>query len=618
MSEEDGQSEDEPVAVFVIGAPGAGGPALATALASLPAAGPLEYEPTEPVSEERLAETGDRRTADDAEGAAVTSAEQTGERPRRHTVDGAPRRSLQVPYLRRLYPAARFILCWRPPQEATAQAYHDWEAGRALTHPDLPGWEGPRWCFALTPGWRELSGEDLGTIVARQWSATTESALEDLPELEPSRWGVTSHAALRSNPAAELGRLCGFLGIDPGGLAQAAELLRSELEGQLPHEDLPEDLQAALPQTAEIARKAQTWLADPGRGRGDGADPASRQSPLRSVHTGSMPDLLGRLGSSLLISTYQAGKLIVGRKDGIQLNTHFRNFDQPMGLALHQDRLAIGTRSAVLEYRNMPAAAEKLEPKGTHDACYIFRKANVTGDVRIHDLAYCQGELWFVATGFSCLATLDDEHSFVPRWQPPFISKLLPTDRCHLNGMCAIDDRIEWVTALGTTDTDGGWRENKAAGGVLMNVPTNEIVLDGLSMPHSPRWHDGRLWFLESGRGRLCVADPEAGTYESVCELPGFTRGLAFAGPLAFVGLSQIRETKTFGGLPIEERLRERLCGVWAVDTQTGKIAGFLRFEQAVQEVYDVSVLSGLRKPEIAETDSETTRQSYVIKGWKP
>ena len=66
-------------------------------------------------------------------------------------------------------------------------------------------------------------------------------------------------------------------------------------------------------------------------------------------------------------------------------------------------------------------------------------------------------------------------------------------------------------------------------------------------MPHSPRWHDGRLWLLESGHGALSVADLDTGTWETVAELPGFTRGLVFAGPLAFVGLSQIRESSTFG-----------------------------------------------------------------------
>lgn len=606
-SEERQAVPERPGAVFVLGAPGAGAPHLAGALQRLAGTGPLEREPG---GAPATGAHGDRLHA---ESAAETDAEPAGETC---VVDGAPKRSLQVPFLNAVYENARFIFCWRPPDEAMALAYRAWEGGAAVTHPELEGWEGPPWSFALIPDWTELAGLELGEIVGRQWARITATALEDLEQLPPTSWGVTSRAALWGDPAAELGRLCGFVGLEPVGLRVAAEDLRGALQAEPEPGELPDDLREALPAAGEVARRAQSFLAQPRRARGANADPASTQSPLRSVHTGSMADLLGRLGASLIISTYQAGKLILARKDGIRLNTHFRNFDQPMGIGLSDDKLAIGTRSAILEYRNMPAAAAKLEPKNTHDGCFILRRTHTTGDVRIHDVAYCRGELWMVATAFSCLATFDEDHSFVPRWQPPFVSKLEPGDRCHLNGMEVVDDEVRWATALGRTDEPGGWRERKASGGVLMHVPSGEIVLEGLSMPHSPSWRDGQLWFLESGQGRLCRADPEAGTHETVCELPGFTRGLAFAGPLAFVGLSQIRETKTFGGLPLEDRLKEKLCGVWAVSLETGEIAGFLRFEQAVQEVYDVAVV-GMRKPEVAEVNSDTTRHSYVIKGWK-
>ena len=201
----------------------------------------------------------------------------------------------------------------------------------------------------------------------------------------------------------------------------------------------------------------------------------------------------------------------------------------------------------------------------------------------------------------------------MPRWKPPFISQLSAEDRCHLNGLCVIDDEPRYVTALGETDVAGGWRENKASGGVLIDIESGETVLRGLSMPHSPRWHDGRMWVLESGKGTISVADLDAGTVETVAELPGFTRGLLFAGGLAFIGLSQVRETATFGGLPLMERLDERLCGVWAVNPQTGQIAGFLRFEELVQEVFDVELLTGFRYPEIAEEGSDAATNSFML-----
>jgi uncharacterized protein (TIGR03032 family) len=166
----------------------------------------------------------------------------------------------------------------------------------------------------------------------------------------------------------------------------------------------------------------------------------------------------------MIVSTYQTGKLICARYDGGQLNTHFRDFPRPMGLAVAPGRIAIGTRAEVVDYRDFPAVAPKVEPQGKHDACFLPRNKHFTGDIRIHEIAFAQGELWLVATNFSCLATLDAEHSFIPRWKPPFVSALTNEDRCHLNGLCVIDDEPAFVTALGETDTAGGWRRTRPVG----------------------------------------------------------------------------------------------------------------------------------------------------------
>src|SRR5262249_19569801 len=156
-------------------------------------------------------------------------------------------------------------------------------------------------------------------------------------------------------------------------------------------------------------------------------------------------------------------------------------------------------------------------------------------------------------------------------------------DRCLLNGLAVLNGRPRYVTALGETNEDNGWRANKASGGIVIDVESGETGLRGLSMPHSPRWHGGRPWLAQSGQGSLAASDVETGEMETIAELPGFTRGLAFSGDLAFVGLSQIRETATFGGLPIE-KLDERLCGVWVVNIASGDVVAFLRFEDEVQE----------------------------------
>jgi uncharacterized protein (TIGR03032 family) len=284
-----------------------------------------------------------------------------------------------------------------------------------------------------------------------------------------------------------------------------------------------------------------------------------------------------------------------------------------MGIAVRPGRLAIGIQQQVWEYADQPAVALGIDPPGRHDACFLPRSSHVTGQINIHEIAFIEDDLWIVNTAFSCLAVLDREHSFVPRWQPSFITALRHEDRCHLNGLAVADGEVRWVTALGATDTPQGWRDEKAHGGVLIEVPGNEIVVRGLCMPHSPRWHAGRLWILESGRGTLATVDPGSGRVETVAELPGFTRGLAFAGPLAFIGLSQVRETVSFGGIPLMDRVPERLCGIWVVDIRTGATTGFLRFDGYVQEIFDVQVLPGIRFPEIAELGSDLTASSFVL-----
>ena len=315
-----------------------------------------------------------------------------------------------------------------------------------------------------------------------------------------------------------------------------------------------------------------------------------------------------------MVSTYQAGKVIFVRSDHGTLNTHFRTFVKPMGIAADESRIVIGGANTVWEYRNMPAVAQKLEPPGKHDACYMPRRLHVTGDIDIHELAWdSTNQLWLVNTRFGCLCTLDADHSFYPRWRPPFVSALAPEDRCHLNGLAMVDGRPKYVTALGATDTEGGWRPNKASGGVLLDVESNEILLSGLAMPHSPRWYHDRLWLLESGEGNLARVDLEKGSWDAIANLPGFTRGIDFVGSLAFIGLSQVRESAVFSGIPLVKQAAERVCGVWVVHIETGETVGFLRFEAGVQEIFAVQVLRGVRFPDMLEWDDSRIAHSYVL-----
>jgi uncharacterized protein (TIGR03032 family) len=292
-----------------------------------------------------------------------------------------------------------------------------------------------------------------------------------------------------------------------------------------------------------------------------------------------------------------------------------------MGLALAADstRLAVGVAQEIHQFRNLPSACRRGEPAGQHDACFLPRHVHVTGDIDIHELAWAGDELWFVNTRFSCLCTLDGVHSFVPRWRPAFIKALAPEDRCHLNGLGLAPDAAgrpapRYVTAHAATDAEQGWRQHKKDGGVLIDVRTGTVLVAGLSMPHSPRWHDGKVWLLESGTGSIGVVDPAAGRYQPLAHLPGFTRGLDFCGNLAFVGLSQVRESAVFSGIPIAERsLTERASGVWVLDVLSGRTIAFLRFQDAVQEVFAVQVLPRFRFPELIVADCLLRADSFEL-----
>jgi uncharacterized protein (TIGR03032 family) len=335
-------------------------------------------------------------------------------------------------------------------------------------------------------------------------------------------------------------------------------------------------------------------------------------SPFHYVHSDTFPEVLESLNATLLVTTYQAGKLVVIRARGGRVSTLLRTFDQAMGLAVDQRRMAIGTRFQVWHLRNAPDIAPQIQPCGTHDACYVPRASHVTGDIRCHEIEWGKNELWIVNTRFSCLCTLDIDYSFVPRWRPPFVTGVAAEDRCHLNGLAIVEGRPRYVTAFGETDVADGWRENKAAGGCVIDIATNEIVARDLSMPHSPRFYRDRLWVLDSGTGRLLMVESSTGMAETVAKLPGYTRGLCFLGQYAFVGLSRIRETSTFGGIPLAEKLDELKCGVWVIDITSAEIAAFLEFDAGVEEIFDGRVLRGIRYPAVVGLQKETVHGIFI------
>jgi len=325
-------------------------------------------------------------------------------------------------------------------------------------------------------------------------------------------------------------------------------------------------------------------------------------------------DWLSGAGGALAISTYQAGMLVLVSWDGEQVRVLARHFDKPMGLDGDAQRLVLATRTDITQFANAASLAPDYgRRRGSHyDALYLPRITWHTSDVQAHEIQCAGDALWAVNTRYSCLMRPSAGYSFEPAWSPPFISDLVPEDRCHLNGL-ALDDGVPgYVTALGKSDTAQGWREGRVDGGIVIDVAADEIVARGFAMPHSPRLYHDRLYVLDSGRGLLCTVDRATGTVETVAELPGYARGLTFAAGHALVGLSKIREKHLFGGMPVESRTATLRCGVAVIDPDTGVQRGLLECTRGATELFDLRFLHGLARPNILGLDRPEARQAIT------
>jgi len=304
---------------------------------------------------------------------------------------------------------------------------------------------------------------------------------------------------------------------------------------------------------------------------------------------------------SLSFSTYQAGKLFfVGLSEDHKLSIFERTFARCMGLGLdpHSQTLWVASLYQIWRFENA------LKPHQNYqgfDCVYVPQVGYTTGDIDVHDVALdVQGPI-FVNTLFSCLARPSERYSFEPIWQPPFISKLAAEDRCHLNGLALRDQKPAFVTCVSQTDVHEGWREHRRSGGVVVDVQKDVLLAEGLSMPHSPRWYQDRLWVLNSGQGEFGFIDLKSGRFEAVTFCPGYLRGMSFHGDYAVVGLSKPRKSKTFEDLALQKTLEEKnvkpRCGLQVINLRTGDIVHELRIDGIVEELYDVCVLPGVKRP---------------------
>ncbi len=319
--------------------------------------------------------------------------------------------------------------------------------------------------------------------------------------------------------------------------------------------------------------------------------------------------LLYDLKISIGLSTYQAGKIILLSADEKgQLIQLPRNFKKPMGIAIHESKkkIAIATLNNILIFKNVPELNNGYNPQQntTYDAMYVPRVQYITGPADIHDLSFIHEDLVAVNTLFSCIVKINSDYNFEPIWMPSFIDRLVPEDRCHLNGIASDKNEIKYVSAFNAGNSAQSWRKNIKESGILIDYQTHEIVHDKLSMPHSPRMHNNQLYFLQSGNGSLCKSTKNNESYEVLYQGNSFVRGMSFYKNYAFIGLSKLRESSSsFASLA--QNGFANTAGIVVIDIETGNMIGKIEYLNAVDEIFDVCVLEHTRKPNILNLEKE-------------
>jgi uncharacterized protein (TIGR03032 family) len=340
-----------------------------------------------------------------------------------------------------------------------------------------------------------------------------------------------------------------------------------------------------------------------------------KQPPPTLLPSPGLADWLQALGGTLVFSTYQsariffvsAAQLADGSLSTVALE---RIVGSAMGLAIDKDKLWITNKEQAWRFTNIGPRTLKPGPDEepvSYDAVYMPRWGILLGGCDTHDVLANvkfngrQHELLFVNTAFSCICSIDGHYNFVPVWKPSFISALSQEDRCHLNGMGAKDGQLAYATACAETDASYAWKPQKSGGGLLIDVQTNQIITRGLSMPHSPRWHDGKVWLLNSGDGQLGYVEPANGQFVPVADCPGFARGLHIVGEHAIVGLSKLRDNTFSSGMRIKAKLESahvpQRCGLLVINLKTGQTEHWLSIEGGITELYDVAFLPGIQRP---------------------
>ncbi len=336
--------------------------------------------------------------------------------------------------------------------------------------------------------------------------------------------------------------------------------------------------------------------------------------PFSCSSSPKLPELLSKLKCSVAISTYQAGKIIfISAENNTRLTMLARNFINPMGFEIKEDKMVLATKDEIVFFENSKTlAAHYPNKKNTYDNLFLPRATFYTGQVDIHDIAFGADGIWAVNTSFSCICRVTGNYNFIPVWKPPFISEIVCEDRCHLNGMVMLHGKPKYVTALGNTNTLFGWKENLVNSGVLIDVDTNEIILEKLCVPHSPMLYKDELYLLLSGTGEIVKVDIQKRKYEVVAQTDGFCRGMDIYDEYIFVGMSKLRQnSSSFSKISFKDN--NYAAGVKIYHLPTGAFVGEIAYETSVEEIYGLKIIENAVRPNILNTTDPIYKYSLSI-----
>lgn len=322
-------------------------------------------------------------------------------------------------------------------------------------------------------------------------------------------------------------------------------------------------------------------------------------NPYSAKYSPNFPKLLDKLGGTIMLTTYQTGKVIMLGSDGENISQLIRDFVRPMGVGFYDNMMALALKDNITIFKNSEELARTYPKKeNIYDSLYYPVAKNITGDIDTHDVCFSKQGLIGVNTAYSCLVKLDGQNSFEPIWNPPFIDEFSNGDACHLNGACVDENMdIRYVTAFGKTSDKQAWRMNKLTGGFLMDISTNRYIAENLPMPHSPRVYKNELYVLLSATEELVKVDRDTGELETIAKIDGFLRGLSFKDNYAFIGISKLRKSHTFGDLPIARK--KLYAGVAIVDIEKKEKVAEIFYDGVLEEIYDVHFIPDRKKVNI-------------------